>query len=131
MSIEIGNALHAMATVGFASPGHALFLGQGNVGFAPFGTGPTFSERVANGQFRMHLLDGINFAAGEGLVFTNIFVPDIPFPLLTGNGIQLSLPFLVPSTPGADVLVQTSVGGMPADVEFMLVVLRFPQQSTG
>src|SRR6185295_16291674 len=75
MAIEISNAIHAMAIVTVGDSGHPLFVGQGNVGFAPFGTGPNFSEQVGPGRYRLHMLAPISivtpnpvFGRGEGMV---------------------------------------------------------------
>ena len=130
MSIEIGNALHAMAIVAPTSAGPA-FLGQGNVGFAPFGNGPTLSESLGTGRVRLRLLDAINFAVGEGVVLTNLFVTSPSFPLNSGLDIHISLPPLISGFDTADILVQTTNEGTFSDNAFMVAVLRLPQQSTG
>jgi hypothetical protein len=75
MAIEISNAIHAMATVTVDSNGLPLFVGQGNVGFAPFGTGPNFSQQIGPGRYRLHMLVPISIVTpnpvvgrGEGMV---------------------------------------------------------------
>jgi hypothetical protein len=75
MAIEISNAIHAMALVTVDDSGRPLFVGQGNVGFAPFGTGPNFSEQVGPGRYRLHMLAPISIVTpnptvgrGEGMV---------------------------------------------------------------
>src|SRR5258706_15649498 len=75
MAIEISNAIHAMAIVTVDDAGHPIFVGQGNVGFAPFGIGPNFSEQLAQGRYRLHMLAPISILTpnpvagrGEGLV---------------------------------------------------------------
>ena len=71
MSIEISNAIHAMAVIARDNSGGPIFVGQGNVGFAPFGTGPNFSEALGVGRYRLHMLSPIsiitpNPASGRG-----------------------------------------------------------------
>jgi hypothetical protein len=87
---EVFNAIHAMALVDVDPTGAPLFVGQGNMGFAPFGTGRNASEKIADGRFRLHLLTPLTILSpqglGEGLVFAqglrkgpdDIF--DFPFP---------------------------------------------------
>jgi hypothetical protein len=77
MSIEISNAIHAMALVSVDDNGAPIFVGQGNVGFAPFGHGPNFSEQLAPGRYRLHMLAPISIltpnqvdARGEGMIIT-------------------------------------------------------------
>ena len=60
MSIEISNAIHAMAVVGNDNSNNPIYVGQGNVGFAPFGTGPNFSEKLGVGRYRLHMLAPIS-----------------------------------------------------------------------
>jgi hypothetical protein len=74
---EVFNAIHAMAVVSVDDSGKPIFVGAGNLGFAPFGVGPNFSEKIEDGVFRLHLLTpiSINFpnqvvGKGEGLVFS-------------------------------------------------------------
>jgi len=126
MSIEIGNVVHALAVV---SPSTPVFFGQGNVGFAPFGVGPEFSQKVADGRVRMHLLDPINFVRGEGLVLVNLITQEGDFPLNAAATIDTSCPPSGANNP--DILIQTRVMGVDTNVPFMILVLRFPQQSTG
>ena len=71
MAIEISNAILAMAVVGNDNSNNPIYVGQGNVGFAPFGTGPNFSEKLGVGRYRLHMLAPIsivtpNPAAGRG-----------------------------------------------------------------
>jgi hypothetical protein len=90
MSIEISNAIHAMAIVSVDNAGHAIFVGQGNVGFAPFGTGPNFSEQLGTGRFRLHMLAPISILTpnqeagrGEGMVIVEpLGLPAQSFPLV-------------------------------------------------
>jgi hypothetical protein len=133
MSIEIGNSLHAMASVKTLVP--AGFIGQGNVGFAAFGSSPELSERVATGQIRLRLLQGLNFAAGEGQIFVTPLLATSAFPLPTGIEIEVSA--LPPDPSGQDILVelrQIPAAGSPpgtlSDIQFMVVIFRYPQQST-
>jgi hypothetical protein len=133
MAIEIGNAVHAMASVKTLVP--AGFIGQGNVGFAPFGSGPELSERVATGQVRLRLLQGLNFAVGEGQILVTPLLASSAFPLPTGIEIEVSP--LPPSSTGQDILVelrQVPAAGKPpgalSDIQFMVLVVRYPQQST-
>src|SRR5260370_16992240 len=62
MAIEISNAIHAMALVTVDDGGRPLFIGQGNVGFSPFGTGPDFSDQLRNGRHPLHLLPPLSIA---------------------------------------------------------------------
>ena len=133
MAIEIGNAVHAMASVKTLVP--AGFIGQGNVGFAAFGSGPELSERVATGQVRLRLLQGLNFAVGEGQIFVTPLLASSAFPLPTGIEIEVSP--LPPSPTGQDILVelrQIPAAGSPpgalSDIQFLVLVVRYPQQST-
>jgi hypothetical protein len=123
MSIEIGNVIHAMASVGVGA-----FRGQGNVGFAPFGVGANFSQVVATGRVRLRLLEPINLLPnGEGIVIPTIFPSTGGFPLLTNATIVAG----TDSPPDPNViLVHIQQGGMDANVPFDILVLRFPQQST-
>jgi hypothetical protein len=82
MAIEISNAIHAMAIVTVDERGGPMFVGQGNVGFAAFGTGPDFSEQLSRGRYRMHMLSPISIATpsafggrGEGMVFAEALQP--------------------------------------------------------
>ena len=135
MSIEIGNVIHAMATVFlglFPTPG-GTFLGQGNVGFAPFAptpAPPNFSERLSAGRARLHLLQPIDFARGEGLVFVNLlnFQSGGPPTSEATRTVRTGEPPL--QGPTTDIFVNTDEAAMPLDLAFMIVVLRFPQQST-
>ncbi len=90
MAIEISNAIHAMAIVTVDARGGPMFVGQGNVGFAAFGTGPDFSEQLGRGRYRMHMLSPISIATpfvfggrGEGMVFAEALQPvGQKFPIL-------------------------------------------------
>src|SRR5262245_41165406 len=73
---EVFNAIHAMAVVSVDDSGNPIFVGSGNLGFAPFGVGPNFSQKIEDGLFRLHLLTPISIifpnqvaGKGEGLVF--------------------------------------------------------------
>jgi hypothetical protein len=75
MAIEISNAIHAMAVVSNDNSNNPIYVGQGNVGFAPFGTGPNFSEKLGVGRFRLHMLAPISIVTpnaiagrGEGMI---------------------------------------------------------------
>ncbi|SRR6266540_4550145 len=125
MAIEIGNALYAAC---FVDPtvDPPIFIGQSNVGFAPFGSGPGFSERVSPGQIRMHLLQPIAIVdKGEGIALYNVFGQGSDAFPPGGREIQAT-----GSDSGADIFVSTFIGGAPTDVPFELVILRLPQQST-
>ncbi len=111
MAIEISNAIHAMAIVAVDDSGHAQFVGQGNVGFAPFGTGPNSSEQLGPGRYRLHMLAPISMVTpnavqgrGEGMVLAQ--------PLQNANGQFPIVPpvnrvFVTPS--GLfDILVETT-----------------------
>src|ERR1700694_5023654 len=94
MAIEISNAIHAMAIVTVDDSGRPLVVGQGNVGFAPFGTGPDFSQQVGPGRYRLHMLAPISIITpnapngrGEGMVLAE--------PLL-GPGTQPPFPIVPP-----------------------------------
>ena len=90
MAIEISNAIHAMAIVTVDDAGAPMFVGQGNVGFAPFGHGPDFSQQLAPGRYRMHMLAPISIVTpnafagrGEGMVIAEALQPlGQPFPIL-------------------------------------------------
>src|SRR5215470_8611474 len=89
MAIEISNAIHAMAIVTVDDALHPLFVGQGNVGFAPFGTGPNFSERLGPGRYRLHMLAPISIFSptpdagrGEGMVIAEPLKDVSDFPLI-------------------------------------------------
>lgn len=135
MAIEVTNAIHAMAAVfsGLFPAPSAIYFGQGNVGFAPFAptpAPPNFSERLSAGLIRLHLLEPISFARGEGLVFLNLFSQQSGGPPLTdfSRTVQSSEP--PTDGPTADIFVRTTDAGTALDLAFMIVVLRFPQQST-
>src|SRR5262245_1838748 len=89
MAIEISNAIHAMALVTVDEALHPLFVGQGNVGFAPFGTGPSFSERLGPGRYRLHMLAPISIITptpiagrGEGMVVAEPIRDVSQFPII-------------------------------------------------
>ena len=114
MSIEITNAIHAMALVTVDDSGHAIFVGQGNGGFAPFGHGPSFSEQIGPGRFRLHMLAPISIVPpnqvvgrGEGMVIVApLESPGQGFPILSpGNKVFASLAGL------SDILVDTTSSG--------------------
>src|SRR5579859_5450036 len=110
MSIEISNAIHAMALVSVDDRGDPIFVGQGNVGFAPFGHGPNFSEQIARGRFRLHMLAPISIltpnqvdARGEGMVIAE--------PLGISQGFPILLPVnkVAAAVSGvSDILVETT-----------------------
>lgn len=135
MSVDITNVIHAMASVKTLVP--AGFIGQGNVGFAPFGVGPKFSERVGTGQIRLHMLQSINFGDGEGQFSVRPLLASSAFPLPTGIEIEVGTGLPIPPTGGQDLLVelrQVPPAGSPpgalSDIQFMILVVRYPQQST-
>ena len=104
MSIEISNAIHAMAVVS-TDNANPIFVGQGNVGFAPFGNGPNFSERLGVGRYRLHMLAPISIVTptpiagrGEGMIIAEALA----------NAIAPSLSFL--AAPASRVIV--SVAGV-------------------
>ena len=109
MAIEIANAIHAMALVSTNDRGDPIFVGQGNVGFAPFGSGPDFSEKVGTGQYRLHMLSPISILSpnhvvgrGEGLVFAQTVGddPNARF-ALPNSGVRVSTSGL------SDILIET------------------------
>ena len=132
MAIDISNAIHAMCVVNAGTT--PTFFGQGNVGFAAFGVGPQFSERRGPGKYRLHMLQAIDFAGGDGIVVPVLFDFSSGFPLTAVFRIDLATPNIESTdapSPGFDVLVQTVNGNCdPTDHAFMVTVLRFPQQST-
>jgi hypothetical protein len=82
MSIEISNAIHAMAVIARNNNGDPIFVGQGNVGFAPFGNGPNFSEGLGVGRYRLHMLAPISIISpnaasgrGEGMIIAEPISP--------------------------------------------------------
>jgi len=104
MAIEISNAIHAMAVVS-TDNANPIFVGQGNVGFAPFGNGPNFSERLGVGRYRLHMLAPISIVTptpiagrGEGMIIAEALA----------NAIAPSLSFL--AAPASRVVV--SVAGV-------------------
>jgi hypothetical protein len=104
MAIEISNAIHAMAVVS-TDNANPIFVGQGNVGFAPFGNGPNFSERLGVGRYRLHMLAPISIVTptpiagrGEGMIIAEALA----------NAIAPSLSFL--AAPASRVIV--SVAGV-------------------
>jgi len=125
MAIEIANAIHAAC---FVDPtvDPPIFIGQSNVGFAPFGSGPQFSERASPGKVRMHLLQPIAIITnGEGIALYNVF----------GQGSDAFPPpgreiHATGSDSGTDIFVSTFIGGQSIDVPFELAILRLPQQSS-
>ena len=110
MAIEISNAIHAMALVSIDNNTNPVFVGQGNVGFAPFGHGPDFSERIAPGRYRLHMLAPISILApnqadarGEGMILAE--------PLATAQGFPILPPLnrvAVATSSPSDILVETT-----------------------
>jgi hypothetical protein len=72
----------------------------------------------------------IDFARGEGLVFANLLNQQGGGPL-TSEATHTVRTGEPPSQgPTTDIFVNTDQAAMPLDLAFMIVVLRFPQQST-
>ena len=109
MSIEISNVIHAMALVSVSTSGAPIFIGQGNVGFAPFGHGPDFSEQLGAGRFRLHML------APLSIVFPNI-------PAGRGEGMIVAAPFALPVSGGFPLIPPVNqVFAIPSGLSDILV----------
>ena len=138
MASEISNSLHAMCSISIDDNGQAFFVGQGNVGFEPFGQNdPELSQHVAVGRYRMRLLQPLGFRNGEGLVIPVPISNSNPVPVFPFVPPRLSIAVAVDRVTGSDIYVETQVdlgqGAGPVDdnIQFEIVVLRLPQQSTG
>jgi hypothetical protein len=113
MAIEISNAIHAMAVVSNDNSNNPIYVGQGNVGFAPFGTGPNFSEKLGVGRYRLHMLAPISVVTpnpvagrGEGMILAE----GLPSPLQPESLslLAVSATKVIVSVAGlSDILVET------------------------
>lgn len=121
MSVPAQNLVSALAIV--SAGGSPSYLGPGNQGFLPFGADDaTHSNRVSAGNYKMRLVQKVDFQGGEGKIAcgTHIATVTVPAPLTAIfwahdlNEIGL-------------IHVETQVNGVDADFPFWCEVTRTPQ----